>query len=180
MSRLYERYKKEIVPVLAREFGYKNYLAVPRLEKVVVHVGVGEATADPKIIDKVIEYLAVITGQKGIPMKAKRSEAGFRLRAGQLIGVKVTLRGKRMYEFLDKLFRIVLPRTRDFRGVSPTSFDSLGNYTLGIAEQLVFPEVSYEQIDKIRGLEITIVTTTKEREEAQKLLELLGMPFKKN
>ena len=164
---------------MMKEFGYKSPMAVPRIEKIVVNVGLGEAVGDKSVIDKVISYLAVITGQKGMPTRAKKSIAGFKLRAGQPIGVKVTLRKKRMYDFLEKLIKIVLPRTRDFKGISPNCLDGRGNCTLGFSEQLIFPEVEYGKIDKVRGLEVSIVTGAKSKEEGKRLLELLGIPFKK-
>ena len=176
---LLEDYKQRIVPLLMKELGYKNPLAVPRLLKIVVNVGLGEAVTDPSVIEKVIKQLAKITGQKGIPTKARKSISGFRLRAGKPIGVKVTLRGKRMYDFFQKLVTIVLPRTRDFRGVTLKSVDEGGNCNLGFREQLVFPELSYDEIDKVRGLEVTIVTSAKTKKEGKRLLELLGMPFEK-
>lgn len=178
MPRLKDKYREEIVPVLMREFGYRNIMEVPRLVKVVVNIGLGEALQNAKALDAASEDLAIITGQKPIITRAKRSIAGFKLRAGNPIGVKVTLRGNRMYDFLDRVMNVALPRQRDFRGVSPDSFDGRGNYTLGIREQLVFPEIDYNKIDKVRGMEITIVTTAKTDEEARRLLQLLGMPFR--
>lgn len=178
MPRLKDKYREEIVPVLMREFGYRNIMEVPRLVKVVVNIGLGEALQNAKALDAASEDLATITGQKPIITRAKRSIAGFKLRAGNPIGVKVTLRGNRMYDFLDRVMNVALPRQRDFRGVSPDSFDGRGNYTLGIREQLVFPEIDYNKIDKVRGMEITIVTTAKTDEEARRLLQLLGMPFR--
>jgi large subunit ribosomal protein L5 len=179
MSELDEHYQKQVVPTMIKEFDYRTPMAVPRVEKIVVNVGLGEAVADRGIIDKVISYLAVITGQKGIPTKAKKSIAGFHLKAGQPIGVKVTLRRGKMNAFLLKLIKVVLPRMRDFRGVSLKSLDDYGNCTLGFPEQLVFPEVEYDQIDKVRGLEVTVVTSAKDRKIGKRLLELLGMPFAK-
>ncbi|MGQ9516201.1 MAG: 50S ribosomal protein L5 [Anaerolineae bacterium] len=178
MPRLKDTYREEIVPVLMREFGYRNIMEVPRLVKVVVNIGLGEALQNAKALDAASEDLAIITGQKPIITRAKKSIAGFKLRAGNPIGVKVTVRGNRMYDFLDRLINVALPRQRDFRGVSPDSFDGRGNYTLGIREQLVFPEIDYNKIDKVRGMEITIVTTAKTDEEARRLLQLLGMPFR--
>lgn len=178
MPRLKDKYREEIVPVLMREFGYRNIMEAPRLVKVVVNIGLGEALQNAKALDAASEDLAIITGQKPIITRAKRSIAGFKLRAGNPIGVKVTLRGNRMYDFLDRVMNVALPRQRDFRGVSPDSFDGRGNYTLGIQEQLVFPEIDYNKIDKVRGMEITIVTTAKTDEEARRLLQLLGMPFR--
>lgn len=178
MPRLKDTYREEIVPVLMREFSYRNIMEVPRLVKVVVNIGLGEALQNAKALDAASEDLAIITGQKPIITRAKKSIAGFKLRAGNPIGVKVTVRGNRMYDFLDRLINVALPRQRDFRGVSPDSFDGRGNYTLGIREQLVFPEIDYNKIDKVRGMEITIVTTAKTDEEARRLLQLLGMPFR--
>lgn len=180
MSELYERYKKEIIPAMIKEFGYKNPVAVPKIEKIVLNVGLGEAVSDKNVIEKVISYLATVTGQKGVAACAKKSIAGFKLRAGQPIGVKITLRRKKMYDFLEKLIKVVLPRTRDFKGVSLACLDEHGNCTLGFSEQLIFPEIEYGQIDKARGLGATIVTTTRKKEEGKRLLELLGIPFEKN
>jgi len=177
VPRLKEFYRKEVIPALMKEFGYRNVMEVPRLKKVVVNVGVGEALQDAKALDHAVQDIATITGQRPIVTRAKKSIAGFKLRAGMPIGVKVTLRGDRMYDFLDRLFNVALPRRRDFRGVSPDSFDGRGNYTLGLREQLVWPEIDYDSIDKVRGMEITIVTTAKTDEEGRRLLELLGMPF---
>ncbi len=179
MPRLKEKYKREVVPALMKEFGYRNVMEVPRLEKIVVNVGVGEALQNPKALDHTVRDIATITGQRPIVTRAKKSIAGFKLREGKAIGVKVTLRGDRMYDFLDRLCNVALPRQRDFRGVSPDSFDGRGNYTLGLREQLVWPEIDYDSIDKLRGMEITIVTTAKTDEEGRRLLELLGMPFRK-
>lgn len=179
MPGLYEDYQKKIIPAMIKKFGYQTPMAVPRVEKIVVNVGLGEATTDRGVIEKVIAYLAVITGQKGVPTKAKKSIAGFHLRAGQLIGVKVTLRREKMYAFLEKLIKIILPRMMDFKGVASKSLDERGNCSLGFPEQLVFPEISYDQIDKVRGLEVTIVTSAKDKKAGKKLLELLGMPFAK-
>ena len=173
-----EKYQKEVVPALMRRFGYKNPMQVPKLEKIVINMGVGEAAQDPKALDAAMEDLAAITGQKPAVTRAKKSIANFKVRAGMPIGAMVTLRGTRMYDFLDKLISVGLPRIRDFRGVSPRSFDGRGNYTLGIREQLIFPEINYDTIDKIRGMDITIVTTAKSDEEAMELLAGLGMPFR--
>jgi large subunit ribosomal protein L5 len=177
MPRLKEQYEKEVVPALIDSFGYENKLQAPRLEKIIVNVGVGEALQNARALDAVVEDLRVITGQQPSITKARRSIAGFKLRAGRQIGAKVTLRGKRMWDFLDRLCNIALPRRRDFRGVSPNSFDGRGNYTLGLREQLVFPEINYDQIDRVRGMEISIVTTAETDEEGRRLLGLLGMPF---
>jgi large subunit ribosomal protein L5 len=177
VPRLKENYRKEIVPALMKEFGYRNVMEVPRLEKIVVNVGIGEALQDAKALDHTVQDVSTITGQRPIVTRAKKSIAGFKLRAGMTIGVKVTLRGNRMYDFLDRLCNVALPRRRDFRGVSPDSFDGRGNYTLGLREQLVWPEIHYDSIDKVRGMEISIVTTAKTDEEGRRLLQLLGMPF---
>jgi large subunit ribosomal protein L5 len=177
MPRLKDRYRKEIVPALMEEFGHRNVMEVPRLQKIVVNVGLGEALQDVKALDAAARDIATITGQKPIITRARKSIAGFKLREGNPIGVKVTLRGNRMYDFLDRMCNVALPRRRDFRGVSPDSFDGRGNYTLGFREQLVWPEVDYDSIDKIRGMEVTIVTTAQTDEEARHLLQLFGMPF---
>ncbi|GAP61899.1 large subunit ribosomal protein L5 [Ardenticatena maritima] len=177
-ARLEQIYKERVVPALMEEFKYKNIMQVPRIEKVVVNIGLGEALQNAKALEYAVEDLATITGQRPVITRAKKSIANFRLRAGQPIGVKVTLRGERMWSFLDRLMNVALPRQRDFRGVSPDSFDGHGNYTLGLREQLVFPEIDYDKIDKIRGMEITIVTTAETDEEGRRLLALLGMPFR--
>ncbi|MGQ9779016.1 MAG: 50S ribosomal protein L5 [Bacillota bacterium] len=178
MSRLRDKYLKEVVPALRERFGFKNVMEVPRLVKVVINMGVGEATSNPKAIDAAVNDLMAISGQKPIVTRAKKSIAAFKVRTGMPIGVKVTLRGERMYEFLDKLFNLALPRIRDFKGVSPKSFDGRGNYTLGLREQLIFPEIDYDKVDKIRGMDITIVSSAKTDEQAYELLRLLGMPFR--
>ena len=178
--RLKDKYYNEVVPALQQEFGYKNPLQVPRLEKIVVNVGLGEALSNPSALDHTVKQVAAITGQKPIVTRAKRSIANFRLRAGNPIGVACTIRGVRMYEFLDRLITAALPRIRDFHGLNPNSFDGRGNYSLGIREQLIFPEIDYDRIDRVRGLQITIVTTAKTDEEGRRLLELLGMPFRRN
>lgn len=178
MARLYEVYKQEISPKLMEKFQYKNVMQVPKLDKIIVNIGVGEAIQNPKALDGAVNDLSIITGQKPIVTKAKKSIAGFKLREGMPIGCKVTLRGDRMYEFLDKLINIVLPRVRDFRGISPQAFDGRGNYSLGIKEQTIFPEIEYDKIDKIRGMEVVIVTTAKTDEEARELLRSMGMPFR--
>ncbi len=178
MSALREKYNGEVIPALREKFGYQNVMEVPRLEKVVINVGLGEAVQNPKVIDAVIDDIRTITGQQPVVTKAKKSIAGFKLREDMRIGVKVTLRGARMYDFVDRLINIALPRVRDFRGVSPKSFDGRGNYTMGVKEQLTFPEVDYDQIDKVRGMDISIVTTAKNDEEAREMLKLMGMPFK--
>lgn len=177
--RLKVRYREEIIPAMMREFNYRNMMEVPRLSKIVVNVGVGEALSDAKALDHTVQDIATITGQWPIVTKAKKSIASFKLREGRSIGVKVTLRSRRMWDFFDRLMNVALPRVRDFRGVSPDSFDGRGNYTLGLREQLLWPEVDYDQIDKIRGMEVSIVTTAKTDEEGRRLLALLGMPFKR-
>jgi large subunit ribosomal protein L5 len=177
VPRLKERYHNEIVPAMMETFGYSNKLQTPRLEKVVVNVGVGEALQNAKALDAVVQDLRVITGQQPVITRARKSIATFKLREGRQIGVKVTLRGNRMWDFVDRLLNVALPRRRDFRGVSPNSFDGRGNYTLGLREQLVFPEIRYDQVDKVRGMEISIVTTAQTDEEGRQLLALLGMPF---
>ena len=178
MSRLREKYRKDVVPALTREFGYKNVMAVPKIEKVVVNMGLGEATSNIKIIDAGADELARITGQKPVVTRAKKSIAQFKVRKGMPIGTMVTLRGERMWEFLDRLIAVALPRVRDFRGVSPRGFDGRGNYTLGLKDQLLFPEIDYMKVDKARGMNISVVTTAKSDEESRKLLQLLGMPFR--
>jgi large subunit ribosomal protein L5 len=177
VPRLKEKYKKEVLPELKEQFGYRNDLEVPRLEKITVNMGVGEGAHDPKAIDAAMNDLAVITGQKPKLCRAKRSIAGFKLRKGMSVGCKVTLRGDRMYEFLDRLMSLAIPRVRDFRGLNPRSFDGRGNYSFGLDEQLVFPEVDYDKIDKVRGMDINIVTTAKTDEEGLALLRKFGMPF---
>lgn len=178
MIRMKEKYSNEVVPAMIERFGYKNVMQVPKIEKVVVNMGVGEATGDAKVLDAAVSDLSQITGQKPLITRAKKSIAAFKLRAGVPIGAKVTLRGERMYHFLDKLFNVSLPRIRDFRGVSTRAFDGRGNYTLGIREQLIFPEINIDKIDKIRGMDICIVTTAQSDEEARELLRLLGLPFR--
>jgi large subunit ribosomal protein L5 len=177
-ARLKERYQKEVAPAIAKEFGIKNPMAVPRVEKVVLNMGMGEAIANAKILDTAADELRAITGQKPIVTKAKKSIASFKLRQGMPIGVSVTLRGDRMYEFLDRLVSIALPRVRDFRGVSPKAFDGRGNYTIGVREQLIFPEIDFNKVDKQRGMNISIVTTARDDEQARALLKGLGMPFR--
>jgi len=177
--RLKELYKKTVIPAMMERFGYKNIMEVPRVEKVVINMGVGDAKENPKFLESAMEELAAITGQRPVATVAKKSVAAFKVRAGMKIGTKVTLRGDRMYEFLDRLFNIALPRVRDFRGVSPKSFDGRGNYALGIKEQLIFPEINYDKVEKVRGMDVIIVTTAKTDEEAKELLALLGMPFAK-
>ena len=180
MSRLKERYVKEVVPALTKEFGYKNVMAVPKIRKVVVNMGLGEATANAKLIEVGSDELARITGQKPVVRRAKKSIAAFKVRKGQPVGTSVTLRGDRMYEFLDRLVTIALPRVRDFRGVSPRGFDGRGNFTLGLRDQLLFPEIDYMKVDKARGMNVSVVTTAKTDQEARKLLQFIGMPFRQN
>ena len=179
MNRLKEKFVKEVTPALMSKFNYKSVMEVPRLEKIVVNMGVGDAVANAKSLDNAVEELATITGQKPLVTRAKKSIAGFRLREGMPIGAKVTLRGERMYEFLDKLVSVSLPRVRDFRGVSKKAFDGRGNYTLGIKEQLIFPEIDYDKVSKVRGMDIVIVTTANTDEESRELLTQFGMPFQK-
>jgi large subunit ribosomal protein L5 len=178
MNRLREKYQQEAIASLRKEFGYKNVMAVPRIEKIVVNMGLGEATANAKIIDTGTDELARITGQKPVTRRAKKSVAQFKVRKGQPIGTMVTLRGDRMWEFLDRLMSIALPRVRDFKGVSPKGFDGRGNYTLGLRDQLLFPEIDYMKVDKARGMNVSVVTTAKTDEEARKLLQFIGMPFR--
>ncbi|MDN9012304.1 50S ribosomal protein L5 [Brevibacillus laterosporus] len=178
-ARLKEKYLQEIVPSLMTKFNYKTVMQVPKVEKIVINIGVGEAVANAKAIDTAIEDLQLIAGQKPIVTRAKKSIAGFKLREGMPIGAKVTLRGERMYQFLDKLMNVSLPRVRDFRGISSKAFDGRGNYTLGLKEQLIFPEIEYDKIDKVRGMDIVVVTSAKTDEEARELLTQMGMPFRK-
>ena len=178
--RLRDKYRGEVIPALQKEFGYKNVMAVPKVTKVVVNMGLGEATQNAKVVDTGAEELGKITGQKAAVRKAKKSIAQFKVRQGQPIGAMVTLRGPRMYEFLDRLMSIALPRVRDFRGVSPKGFDGRGNYTLGLKDQLIFLEIDYLKVDKSRGMNVSVVTTAKTDEEARKLLQLMGMPFRQN
>ena len=180
MSRLRDRYTKEVAPALKKEFGYKNVMAVPKIEKVVVNMGLGEATQNAKIVETGADEVTRITGQKPVVTRAKKSIAQFKVRKGMPIGAMVTLRGERMWEFLDRLMSIALPRVRDFRGVSPRGFDGRGNFTLGLKDQLIFPEIDYMKVDKARGMNISVVTTAKTDEESRKLLQLLGMPFRTN
>ena len=178
-SRLKTRYKEEIMPALQKEFNYSNPMQVPGVHKVVVNIGMGEAIQNAKAMDAAVSDLATITGQRPVITRAKRSVATFKLREGMQIGCMVTLRGERMYQFLDKLMNVALPRLRDFQGVSPDAFDGRGNYTLGLREQLVFPEIDYDKVDKVRGMEVSIVTTARSDEEGRQLLKLMGMPFRK-
>lgn len=178
MARLKDFYKSEITPALQKRFNYKNIMQTPRLEKVVINIGLGEAIQNPKAIDSAVEDIMTITGQKPVVTRAKRSVAAFKVRTGMPIGTKVTLRGDRMYEFVDRLLNVALPRVRDFQGVSGKSFDGRGNYSLGLKEQLIFPEINYDKIDKIRGMDVVFVTTAKTDEEAKELLKGFGMPFR--
>ena len=177
MARLKVQYKNEIAPALNKKFGYKSTMQIPKLDKIIINVGAGEAKENEKIIDNIMNDLALITGQKAIPCRAKKSVANFKLRQGQVIGVKVTLRGERMYEFADRLFNVALPRVRDFRGINGNSFDGRGNYAFGIKEQMIFPEIDFDKIDAVRGMDICFVTTAKTDEEAKELLKLMGAPF---
>lgn len=178
MARLKDKYKNEIAPAIAKEFGIENPMAIPRIEKIVVNMGLGEGISNAKVLDTATEELKAITGQKPVVTKAKKSIAAFKLRQGMNIGAMVTLRGERMYEFLDRLISVALPRVRDFRGISAKAFDGRGNYTLGIREQLIFPEIDFNKVDKTRGMNISIVTTAKTDEQARSLLKALGMPFR--
>ena len=177
MARLKELYTKEVAPALMKEFSYKSVMQIPKLDKIVVNVGAGDAKDNAKVIDSVIADLTLITGQKAVPTYARKSVANFKLRAGMKIGAKVTLRGERMYEFVDRLFNFALPRVRDFKGINPNAFDGRGNYSLGLKEQLIFPEIEYDKVDKIRGMDIAFVTTANTDEEARELLKLMGAPF---
>jgi large subunit ribosomal protein L5 len=180
MNRLKEKYSKEVVPALTKEFGYKNVMAVPRIRKVVVNMGLGEATANAKLVDVGADELARITGQKPVTRRSKKSIAAFKLRKGMPIATMVTLRGDRMWEFLDRLMSIALPRVRDFKGVSPRGFDGRGNFTLGLRDQLLFPEIDYMKVDKARGMNVSVVTSARTDQEARKLLQFIGMPFRPN
>ena len=177
MARLKEQYKAEVAPALMKQFGYKSVMQIPKIDKVVINVGCGEARENAKVLDNVVGDLGKITGQKAMPCKAHKSVANFKLREGMVIGAKVTLRGERMYEFVDKLFNIALPRVRDFRGINGNSFDGRGNYAFGIKEQMIFPEIDFDKIDAVRGMDICFVTTAKTDEEAKELLKLMGAPF---
>ncbi len=179
MARLKQFYAQEVAPALYKKFGYKSVMQIPKLDKVVVNVGCGEARDNHKIIDAIMTDLAAITGQKPVPCAAKKSVANFKLREGMTIGAKVTLRGEVMYEFVDRLFNLSLPRVRDFRGINPNGFDGRGNYSMGLKEQLIFPEIDYDKIDKVRGMDICFVTTAKTDEESRELLKLMGAPFEK-
>ena len=177
MARLFENYKKEIAPALFKKFGYKSVMQIPKLDKVVINVGAGDAKDNAKVIDTIIDEITLISGQKAVPTYAKKSVANFKLREGMKIGVKVTLRGEKMYEFMDKLFSFALPRVRDFKGINPNGFDGRGNYALGLKEQLIFPEIEYDKVDKIRGMDIVFVTTANTDAEAKEMLTLMGAPF---
>ena len=179
MNRMQEKYNNDVVPALRKSFDLKNIMQVPRITKVVVNIGMGEALDNPKALESAVSDLTIVTGQKPVMTKARKSIANFKLREGRLIGTKVTLRGERMWAFLDRLMSTALPRVRDFRGVSPNAFDGRGNYTLGLRDQLIFPEIEYDKIDKLRGMEVTIVTTAKNDDQARALLQMLGMPFSK-
>jgi large subunit ribosomal protein L5 len=180
MSRLKDKYLKEVVPALKKEFGYANVMAIPKIQKVVINMGLGEATANAKVIEVATDELGRITGQKAVVRRAKKSIAQFKVRAGMPVGAMVTLRGERMYEFLDRLVSVALPRVRDFKGISPKGFDGRGNYTLGLRDQLIFPEIDYMKVDKTRGMNVSVVTTAKSDEEARKLLQFIGLPFRAN
>jgi len=179
-SRLRDKYTKDVIPALKKEFGYTNVMAVPKIQKVVINMGLGEATANAKLVDVGADELARITGQKPVTRRSKKSIAAFKVRKGQPVGTMVTLRGERMWEFLDRLLAIALPRVRDFKGVSPKGFDGRGNYTLGLKDQLLFPEIDYMKVDKARGMNVSVVTTAKTDEEARKLLQFMGMPFRQS
>ena len=179
MTRFKEMYKNDVAPALMKKFEYKSVMQIPKIDKVVINVGAGEAKDNSKVIDAIARDLAIITGQKPMVCRAKKSVANFKLREGMPIGVKVTLRGDKMYEFIDRLFSLALPRVRDFRGINPNSFDGRGNYSMGVKEQLIFPEIEYDKIDKVRGMDITFITTANTDEEAKELLTLMGAPFAK-
>ncbi|MCD7774324.1 MAG: 50S ribosomal protein L5 [Clostridiales bacterium] len=179
MARLKEMYKAEVAPALMKKFNYKSVMQIPKIDKIVINVGCGEARENPKAIDAVVHDIGLITGQKPVVCNAKKSVANFKLREGMPNGVKVTLRGEKMYEFLDRFFNLALPRVRDFRGINPNSFDGRGNYSMGVKEQLIFPEIEYDKVDKVRGMDICIVTTANSDEEARELLSLMGAPFAK-
>ena len=178
-ARLKEMYKNEVAPALRKKFGYKSVMQIPKLDKIIINVGCGEAKDNSKVVSSIVNDLSIITGQKPVECKAKKSVANFKLREGMTIGVKVTLRGDRMYEFLDRFFNLALPRVRDFRGINPNSFDGRGNYAMGVKEQLIFPEIEYDKIDAVRGMDICFVTTANTDEEARELLTLMGAPFEK-
>ena len=177
MARFFEKYKSEVAPALMKKFNYSSVMQIPKFDKIVINVGAGDAKDNPKVIDSIIDEITLISGQKAVPTYARKSVANFKLREGMKIGVKVTLRGERMYEFMDKLFSFALPRVRDFKGINPNGFDGRGNYALGLKEQLIFPEIEYDKIDKIRGMDIVFVTTAKTDAEAKEMLALMGAPF---
>ena len=177
MARFFEKYKSEVAPALMKKFNYSSVMQIPKFDKIVINVGAGDAKENPKVIDSIIDEITLISGQKAVPTYARKSVANFKLREGMKIGVKVTLRGERMYEFMDKLFSFALPRVRDFKGINPNGFDGRGNYALGLKEQLIFPEIEYDKVDKIRGMDICICTTATTDEEAKELLTLVGAPF---
>ena len=179
MARFFEKYKSEVAPALMKKFNYSSVMQIPKFDKIVINVGAGDAKENPKVIDSIIDEITLISGQKAVPTYARKSVANFKLREGMKIGVKVTLRGERMYEFMDKLFSFALPRVRDFKGINPNGFDGRGNYALGLKEQLIFPEIEYDKIDKIRGMDIVFTTTATTDEEARELLALMGAPFSK-
>ena len=177
MARFFEKYKSEVAPALMKKFNYSSVMQIPKFDKIVINVGAGDAKENPKVIDSIIDEISLISGQKAVPTYARKSVANFKLREGMKIGVKVTLRGEKMYEFMDKLFSFALPRVRDFKGINPNGFDGRGNYALGLKEQLIFPEIEYDKIDKIRGMDIVFVTTAKTDAEAKEMLTLMGAPF---
>ena len=177
MARFFEKYKSEVAPALMKKFNYSSVMQIPKFDKIVINVGAGDAKENPKVIDSIIDEITLISGQKAVPTYARKSVANFKLREGMKIGVKVTLRGEKMYEFMDKLFSFALPRVRDFKGINPNGFDGRGNYALGLKEQLIFPEIEYDKIDKIRGMDIVFVTTAKTDAEAKEMLALMGAPF---
>ena len=177
MARFFEKYKSDVAPALMKKFNYSSVMQIPKFDKIVINVGAGDAKENPKVIDSIIDEITLISGQKAVPTLARKSVANFKLREGMKIGVKVTLRGERMYEFMDKLFSFALPRVRDFKGINPNGFDGRGNYALGLKEQLIFPEIEYDKIDKIRGMDIVFVTTAKTDAEAKEMLTLMGAPF---
>ena len=177
MARFFEKYKSEVAPALMKKFNYSSVMQIPKFDKIVINVGAGDTKENPKVIDSIIDEITLISGQKAVPTYARKSVANFKLREGMKIGVKVTLRGEKMYEFMDKLFSFALPRVRDFKGINPNGFDGRGNYALGLKEQLIFPEIEYDKIDKIRGMDIVFVTTAKTDAEAKEMLTLMGAPF---
>ena len=177
MARFFEKYKSEVAPALMKKFNYSSVMQIPKFDKIVINVGAGDAKENPKVIDSIIDEITLISGQKAVPTYARKSVANFKLREGMKIGVKVTLRGEKMYEFMDKLFSFALPRVRDFKGINPNGFDGRGNYALGLKEQLIFPEIEYDKVDKIRGMDIVFVTTANTDEEAKEMLTLMGAPF---